>query len=215
MYVLDILQNPELLTAIALFGVLAACQPFIETWILRVFADNPPALWSLEHLGIPLGRAALIVGFVYAAYPALFGLTDAPSITALLAADDAHASTLLGILYLIALLAPMLPIFYGLPEFLLPLQGMLATAFLFNWLTSYLLIPRISVWPGLDLACVIVLTSYLAHRLDRRMGNRFGDADQTHARGGYDALFTHIVTLQAQLPVILIYAAGLARRIAF
>lgn len=215
MYILDILLNGQLLMAMTIFGVLAAVEPFLETWIERAFAGNPAALWSWGHLGVSLVRAALLVGFVYYAYPALFGLREAPSITTLLAADDARASAALGALYVFALLSPVLPIFYGHPEFVLPLQGMLATAFLFNWMTSYLLIPTISLWPGADFACVIVLTSYLAHRIGRRIRTQLGDAiNQASARQGHDALLTHVVTLQAQLPVIVIYAAGLGRQIA-
>ncbi len=215
MYILDILMNGQLLLAMAVFGALAAVEPFLETWIEPAFADNSAALWSWAHLGEPLVRAVLVLGFIYCAYPALFGLREAPSIATLLDAADARTSTALGALYVLALLSPVLPLFYSHPEFVLPLQGILATAFLFNWMTSYLLIPTVGLWPGFDLACVIVLVSYLAHRIGRRIGYHLGEAaDRSSGRRGYDALLTHLVTMQAQLPVIVIYAAGLGRQIA-
>lgn len=215
MYLFDILLSGQLLIAIALFGLLAAAEPFFERWVEHHFADNAAALWSWEHLGLPLLRALLVLGFVYCAYPSLFGLREAPPIGVLLAAADARTSTVLGVMYLLALLAPVLPLFYSHPEFVLPMQGMLATAFLFKWMTSYLHMTAVSVWPGGDLVLAIGLTSYLAHRLGRRLGYRLGaTADDLGGREGFDALVTHIVTLQAQLPVIVIYAAGLGRQIA-
>ncbi|MSR15270.1 MAG: hypothetical protein EXR86_12030 [Gammaproteobacteria bacterium] len=215
MYFLDILLNSQLLVAMLIFGVLAALEPFLETWIERAFVDNAAALWSWEHFGVPFVRAALALGFVYCAYPALFGLREAPSIATLLAAEDARTSTALGALYVLALLSPVLPIFYSHPEFVLPIQGILGTAFLFKWMSSYLLIPAIGLWPGLDFACVIVLTAYLAHRIARRMGVAIGGTvDQFGERRGSDALLTHVITLQVQLPVIVLYAAGLGRQLA-
>jgi hypothetical protein len=166
-------------------------------------------------LGVPLMRAGLVLGFVYFSYPALFGLREAPGIHLLLAANEARTSTVLGVMYGLALLAPVLPLFYSHPEFVLPLQGILATAFLFKWMTSYLHITAVSIWPGIDLAVVIALAAYLAHRIGRRAGFHTGDAvDSLSERRGFDALLTHVVTLQAQLPVIVIYAAGLGRQIA-
>ncbi|MGD9603486.1 MAG: hypothetical protein AB7O21_11875 [Gammaproteobacteria bacterium] len=215
MEILDILLNSRVVMAVVLFGILAGAEPFLEQRIARHFAGNPPALWAWEHVGLPLLRAALVLGFVYLAYPALFGLREAPGLGLLLAAEEARTSTVLGVLYLLALLAPVIPLFYAHPEFVLPLQGILATAFLFKWMTAYLHINTVSLWPGSDLAAAIVLTAYLAHRIGRRLGQRVGSSiDALHDRHGFDALATHVLTLQAQLPVIVIYATGLARQIA-
>jgi len=215
MYLLDILLNSRLLVAIAVFGVLAGAEPFFERWVEHNFAANPPALWWWERLGILFVRSLLVLGFVYFAYPALFGLREAPAINLLLNAADARTSTVLGVMYLLALIAPVLPIFYSHPEFVLPVQGMLATAFLFKWMTSYLHVTAVTLWPGAELMLAIVLTSYLAHRIGRRLGYRLGaSADAVHSRARFDALLAHVLTLQAQLPVVVIYAAGLGRQIA-
>ena len=214
MFILDMLLCSQLWLAMAIFGLLAALEPFFERWIAQFFAANPPALWRWEHLGVPFARAALVLGFVVFSYPALFGLREAPGIELLLTAEDARTSTVLGIMYALALLAPVLPRFYSHPEFVLPLQGILATAFLFKWMTSYLHMTAVTVWPGYDLVFAILLTSYLAHRLGRRVGYSIGATDALHARRGFNALLSHVITLQAQLPVIVIYAAGLGRQIA-
>ena len=214
MYILDVLLCSQLWLAMAIFGLLAAIEPFFERWMTHFFAHNPPALWMWEHLGGPFTRAALVLGFVIFSYPALFGLREAPGIELLLTAEDARTSTVLGVMYALALLAPVLPLFYRHPEFVLPLQGILATAFLFKWMTSYLHMTAVTVWPGYDLVFAILLTSYLAHRLGRRVGYSIGATDALHARRGFKALLSHVITLQAQLPVVVIYAAGLGRQIA-
>lgn len=213
MYILDMLLGSQLWLAMAIFGLLAAIEPFFERWIAQFFAANPLALWRWEHLGVPFARAALVLGFVVFSYPALFGLREAPGIERLLTTEDARTSTVLGIMYALALLAPVLPRFYSHPEFVLPLQGILATAFLFKWMTSYLHMTAVTVWPGYDLVFAILLTSYLAHRLVQRIGCPLG-ATALHARRGFNVLLSHVIMLQAQLPVIVIYAAGLGRQIA-
>ncbi len=215
MYIFDVLLSSQLVLTMVVFGLLAAFEPFCEQWVKHFFSSNTPTLWMWEHLGVPLMRAALVLGFVYFSYPALFGLRDAPGIDLLLSADDARMSTVLGVMYLLALIAPVLPLFYSHPEFVLPMQGILATAFLFKWMTSYLHMSAVTLWPGGDLAFAILLTSYLAHRVGRRVGHQLGaTVDELHERRGFDALLTHVLTLEAQLPVIVIYAAGLGRQIA-
>lgn len=211
----DVLVSGRMLFGIVLFGLLAAAEPFLENLVARRFAGNPPAHWSWAHLGVPLLRAALVLGFVLFTYPTLFGLREAPPLGVLLAAEEARASTVLGALFLLALLAPALPVLLSHPEFVLPAQGILATGFLFSWMTSWLHISAVSLWPGGDLACAIVLTSYLAHRLARRFAFTVGRAaDAATERAGFDTLLTHVITLQAQLPVVILYAAGLGRQIA-
>ena len=215
MEVLDFLMNGRLLLAMAAFGLLAALEPFIENWVRRVFADNSSALWSWEALGVPLLRALLVISFVFAAYPALFGLREAPSLGILISAADARPSAVLGLLFLLALFAPVLPLLSSWPALLLPLQGILATAFLFKWMTSYLAISTSSLWPGTDLALAIVGMSFLAQRAGRRVGHRLGESiDELTTRDGYDGLLMHVISRQVQLPVIVIYAVGLARQIA-
>jgi hypothetical protein len=207
----DVLVSGRMLTGIVLFGLLAAAEPFLEEFVERVFADNPPAHWSWTHLGEPLLRAVLVLGFVLFTYPMLFGLREAPPLDVLLAAEEARASTVLGVLFLLALCAPVLPVVLSHPEFVLPAQGILATGFLFSWLTSWLHISAVSLWPGADLAFAIVLTAWLARRFAASTGRA---ADAATGRAGCDARLTHVITLQAQLPVIILYAVGLGRQIA-
>ena len=93
---IDALCDGRVLLAIGIHAVLAMLEPCLEFWIERRFHDNPPALWLREHLGLPLLRAACVVLFVYLAYPALFGLREAPSLMVLLAAHENGTSTVVG-----------------------------------------------------------------------------------------------------------------------
>lgn len=213
---IDVLTDPRVLLAAALYAAGSAIEPFVEGWLERRVADNAPLHWSWQHLGVPLMRAALVLGFVFLAYPALFGLREAPSLQALLAAHDAAPSTVLGVLYLIALLAPVLPLFHRHPELVLPLQGALAVAFVFHWLADYLHITVATAWPGPATALAMAGTAWLLHRVAMRVGEGVGAGiDGVRGTRGYDSLGAHVVTLLAQLPVVLIYSAGLGTQLGF
>jgi len=212
---IDALCDSRVLFSIGIHAALATLEPYLEFWIERRFHDNPPALWLREHLGLPLLRAACVVLFVYLAYPALFGLREAPALTSLLAAHEGGTSTVLGVAFLVALAAPMVPLLCRHPELVLPVQGMLATAFVFSWLTGYLHITSASVWPGIDVMVLVGIAAWLMHRLARYFGRLLGEtADAAAGTRGYDRLVVHVVTLLAQLPVILIYSSALATQIA-
>jgi hypothetical protein len=212
---IDALCDSRVLFAIGIHAVLATLEPFIEHWIERRFHDNPPALWLREHVGLPLLRAACVVLFVYLAYPALFGLREAPALSSLLAAHESGTSTVLGVAFLVALAAPLVPVLYRHPELVLPVQGMLATAFLFEWLTEYLHITTASISPGFDVLVLVAFAAWLMHRLAQYAGRLIGEtADAAAGTRGYDRLVVHVVTLLAQLPVILIYSTALAAQIA-
>ncbi len=205
----------QVLLAMGVYAVLAALEPCIEVFIERHFEANPPAHWCWEHLGIPLLRAACVVLFVCLAYPGLFGLRVAPDLQALLAAHEAGPSAVLGLAFLLALMVPVVPLLHRHPELVLPLQGMLATAFLFAWLADYLHMTAVSVWPGADVMMLVLIGAWLMNRLARFAGRALGETADTLANTrGYDTLAVHIVTMLAQLPVILIYSTGLAVQIA-
>lgn len=212
---LSAIFDARVLMAMGVYALLAATEPFVERHIERVFHDNPPVLWLQEHLGIPLLRAACVVCFVYLAYPSLFGLREAPALGALLAAHAGATSTLLGIAFLVALFAPIVPVLHRHPELVLPIQGMLATSLLFEWLTEWLHMSAVSPWPSIDVLLLVGAGAWLMHRLARRVGRLIGEsADAATDRAGYDVLAVHVITMIAQLPVILVYGTGLAARIA-
>ncbi len=211
MFFTSVLTRPDVVFAIAVYASLALLEPFIEVWTRHIFADNSPFEWSWEHLITPLMRAGLVLLFIYLAYPALFGLQDAPSFAQLTMEDDARTSKLLGILYLVTLVAPMLPLFSRHPEFVLPLQGCLAAAFVFHWLCNYLHITSTTLLPSLPILGAMLVSSYVAHRIGRGLSHVFvGVNDYTDRH----YLIEHVITLLAQIPVVVIYTSDLGRQIA-
>ena len=91
----------------------------------------------------------------------------------------------------------------------------LATALLFTWLTDYLHITRATAWPGADTLLLVGLIAWGMHRIAAAAGRALGaTADGIHGTDGWDRIATHVTTLLAQLPVVLIYGLGLARQIA-
>ncbi len=212
---LDGLFDARVLVAMGIYAALIALELPLEYRLVRLCEDNPPALWFAEHLGAPLLRAACIVVFIYLAYPALFGLREAPTLTTLLAAHSGATSTLLGVAFLVALFAPIVPGLHRHPEFVLPVQGMLAAAVLFHWLTDWLHITSVSPWPGSDVIALICVGVWALHRLARRIGQTIGrTADAACETAGYEALAAYTLTMVAQLPIVLLYSRALAAQIA-
>ena len=215
MFSMDILFNFDILIASVIFIVFALVEPFLEKWLHDLLQANPAFCLGWDYFFSPLLRAAAIVLFVYLAYPNLFGLSVAPTLSELTASADATPSSLLGVMFLVGLLLPMVPALNRHPEFVLPIQGALAVAYIFSWLTEHLHITTAYVWPANDTFLLMVLTSYLGHRLAQRIGTHLGaKLDQQFNTAGFDAVSRHVIELLAQLPVILIYGYGLGRQLA-
>lgn len=212
---MDALLNIDVITAIVVFVVFALAEPFFEKWLHDLLQTNSVFCLGWDHFFAPLLRAAAIVTFVYLAYPGLFGLQEAPTFKQLAASAETNPSNLLGILFLVGLLLPIIPALNRHPEFVLPIQGALATAYVFAWLTQYLHITTAYVWPANDILLLMVLTSYIGHRLAQRLGEHAGKRlDARLHTSGFNAVSRHIVELLAQVPVILIYGYGLGRQVA-
>ena len=97
----------------------------------------------------------------------------------------------------------------------MPVQGCLACGYVFQWLTAYLGVTTATLWPGLDVALIMLLMSYFGHRLGRHLGKTAGDwIDHRYHTRGYDTVVLHVVELLAQIPVVLLFGYGLGRQIA-
>lgn len=197
------------------YGLVAAGEPFLESWLSRVFKDNPSFRWRWEQFFAPLMRAAMLVVFVYLAYPALFGLTVAPTIGELLADDEVQTNNVIGVLIVGGFLVSLIPGLGRNSEIVLPIQGAMATAYVFHWLTNYIGVTTATFWPGVDILLTMIGVSFFAHRLSRFAGTACGDwLDRTLATRGYDLVVVHTFELLAQIPVILLFGYGLGRQIA-
>ncbi len=197
------------------FGLLALAEPFLESWLHRVFASNPPFQWGWDQFFAPLLRATMLVVFVYLAFPAIFGLSSAPTVSELIKEQQGHISSVLGVLFLAGLLASLVPGLSRKPEFVLPIQGALACGYLFFALTGYLGVTTATLWPGIDIVMTMVCVSYFADRLGRVVGKACGDRlDRLLNTTGYDLVILNAVELLAQIPVILLFGHGLGRQLA-
>lgn len=200
----------NIIFAILVFSVIAVAEPFLEKWLHDLLEDNPPFCVAWDFFFAPLLRAVAVVLFIYLAHPVLFGLNVAPSITELMSYENAKAGNLLGVMFLIGLLLPIVPTLNRHPEFVLPLQGAIAAAYVFTWLAHYLHITTASVWPGIDIFFMMVLLSYLGHRIAGWFGEHVGHRlDTQFSTHGLDKVSRHIIELLAQIPVILTYGYGL------
>ena len=87
---INVITSADVIVAVMVFGLLALVEPFLEAWLHRVFAANPPFQWGWDQFFAPLLRAIMLVVFVYLAFPALFGLSAAPTIGELISSDEVH-----------------------------------------------------------------------------------------------------------------------------
>jgi hypothetical protein len=211
----NIFASAEVWIAIGVYALLALVEPFLESALHRSFADNPAMQWSWDQFFAPLLRAIILVVFVYLAYPGLFGLRVAPSIVELLTNSEARLNTVIGTLFFAGFVASLIPGFGKHPEFVLPLQGCLGAGYFFFWLTTYLGVTTASLWPGLDVFLVMVLVSYVGHRIGGHLGRLIGTwFDGKRDTLGYDRVAVHVVELLAQIPVVALFGYGLGRQLA-
>jgi hypothetical protein len=212
---LNVITSANVIVAIMIFGIFAIVEPFVESWLQRIFIANRPFQWGWAHFFAPLLWAIMLVVFVYLAFPAIFGLTTAPTIIELLSGDQVTVSNTLGVLFLFGIFASQVPGFGARPEFVLPIQGCLACGYLFFALTSYLGVTTATLWPGIDVFLAMICVSYFADRLGRTIGIAGGNRlDAMLNTDGYDVVILNAIRLLAQIPVILSFGYGLGRQLA-
>lgn len=153
--------------ALLLFAAAGLALAWAEQRLHRHAFSALATAW-LEHFLLPLVRAFALMLFLAAAYPALYGLREAPPLTSILFAADGRFDALLSVLFFAGLLLPSLPLLRRLPGLTLPLQGMAGIALLFGWLAQARGVDAHG-WPEpgqwLLLAALAALASALAHLL--------------------------------------------------
>lgn len=214
MTLLETLLLPRVIGSLIVFAVLAMCEPLLEGRLTRLFRDDGAFDWCWERLLYPLLRAMLVGAFVAALYPALFGLTQAPDISRLVALGHARVNTLLGSLFLCTLVLAAIPATSRHPAVVLPLQGMLATAMLFRWLTEYLGATNtllLTGWLQIALLFVLAVAAYrIANFGAQRIGARIDLAANV---SGSQTMLRQGLLLLAQGPIIVLYGYSLGRQI--
>lgn len=205
----DLLFQPRLWFALAVSVSISAVLSLLENRLHPHYHSHVVTEWIAEHVLLPIGDIFALLGFIAVAYPALFGIEQAPSLLTLLHDDTRRTGYLINSLFLISLLLPLLPILHRLPNIILPIQGMLATALIAQWLADYTH-RAVTLWPGAFLLGIIVLWAWLSHRLAQQLARWW--AVQTHTEGSEGLMFWHLVGV-LQLPSILIYAWHLGRQL--
>ncbi|MFT5396065.1 MAG: hypothetical protein ACI85N_001261 [Gammaproteobacteria bacterium] len=176
--------------------------------------DNNFLQLCWEKIGIPLIRAFLIIGFILLIYPINFGLDAAPSINDLLSVDDKRSSFLINMIFLLTFLFPLIPLLGKLDEFTIPLQGILCSMIIFNWLCQGLEIQGYSLFPDFKILVLIILMSIATHWLAKHVSEYTGYyLDKLFHREGFKTLSFKAVILIMQCPVIFIFGISLGKQL--
>lgn len=209
MSVLEALLHPSLLLALIAYGLLNLgliglehrWQPHVSVhWLSE---------WIADHVVLPVARIAVLLAFIGAAYPVLFGVAEAPALLSLLGQGEHRINTLINIAFLASLLFPLVPLLGGMPGIVLPVQGIAASGLLFSWLAGSLG-NSVTLWPGWATAGVMLVWAALGHRLAlwsaRSVGSRI---DAWGDYTGAEKLVYELIILFLQAPAILVYTLSL------
>ena len=150
--------------------------------------DNYALQFFWDKIGAPLLRTFLIIVFIVLIYPINFGLESAPAISELFNSDNTRIDFLINMIFMLTFLFPLIPVIGKWEEFIIPLQGMLASMILFKWLCQTLNIEHYSIFPEASIFIPIIIisliTHYLAAHLSEYIGQRL-DIDDIASRVAY------------------------------
>ncbi|MCU0936549.1 MAG: hypothetical protein MUF66_10905 [Gammaproteobacteria bacterium] len=202
----------EVAGAALLYGAASVGLAWLSARVPK-HAGHSVVVWLWEHFYLPLLRAAALAGFILLAYPGLFGVAEGPGVGALIADGHARVSHLLGVVFLLSLALPAVPVVGG-PALALPVQGAAGSALVFHWLAEALGVPAVGYWPGTPALLGAAALAYgawwaagwAASALEltgRRLWN-VADAGEV----AYQALLLFL-----QAPALLVYSLGLGRQL--
>ncbi len=156
----------------------------------------------------------MLMVFILMAYPVIYGIEQAPSLSILLSEDDLRINYLINLIFIVSLLFPLIPILGNWHELVLPLQGIAASMMIFSWLVSGLGVSEYSFWPGWEvvLGCLAlgVFTHWLGVQISQLIGHKLDKAFNVIDSG---ELFARGLILLFQSPVILIFSTSLGRQL--
>ena len=211
MNVIDALAQPRILIACAVFAVVNLLLARAERHFLVAMSEHGITAWLSEHIYLPLGRVFAVLILIALAYPALFGVHDAPGILQLLRNGEQRVSHLVNVGFLLSLLLPFVPVFGRLPGLVLPVQTLFAAAMLFHWLAQTRGIEA-TLWPGWMTAILIVVWLVLAHRLAAFGAGLFTDHSRPDA-AEWERTWYETALLIFQIPAVLLYTVRLGQQL--
>ncbi|MGH8531058.1 MAG: hypothetical protein ACRETN_14640, partial [Nevskiales bacterium] len=122
----------QIVAAIFVYLLGVALALWIELRLLPLTERVAITHWLLEHALLPLLRVAVLMIFLFAAYPALFGLQRAPSLTDLLL-HKGRIHSLLNLMFALGLLLPLVPGLRRFPGLVFPLHAIAGASLLAFW----------------------------------------------------------------------------------
>lgn len=212
---LDSLLTVDVLLAYLLLIAGGVTEPWLEYRLTRIKTGGVLLESGWQRIFGPLLRAALMAWFVLLAYPALFGVRVAPTLGTLLDEGVMRMSGMLNVLFMLSLILPALVPLLRRPGLMVPVQGLVATAIVFSWFTTWLGATSASWWPGSVAAAAIVLMVILAHRLAVESGEVLGRwIDHRFAVSGFVRIMPGVTELVFQTPAVLYYGLVIGRQLA-
>jgi hypothetical protein len=213
MSVLEIVFSARFLAALSIYGILiAVILPYLDRIHDRL--EHPVLQWKWDHIAMPLLQVVLLLLFILMAYPVIFGIPEAPPLSALLARDELRINYLVNLLFVVSLFFPLIPVAGNWHELILPLQGIAASMMIFSWLAASLGVARYNFWPGwyVVLFCLAfgVISRWLAAYIAMMVGNKLDKAFNVLDSG---ELFSRGLILLMQSPVILAFSSGLGKQL--
>ena len=213
MSVIQIILSGRVLLAALVYAAASVSSIWIFDRVGRAL-DEEVLIWAWEHVGMPLLRAALMLVFILLAYPALFGLVEAPALGELLARDPLRVNHLLNLLFIITLLFPLIPVLGEWDELVLPVQGIAASMLLFSWLAEATGAGAVHFWPGWESVAIMAGLAMLTHWLAMGLAATAGEElDRSLNVENAGELLARALVLFLQYPVIVVFCHGLGRQL--
>lgn len=213
MSLIQIILSSDVLFAYLIYFLSILIGIPLFDWIHKKL-DNITLQFFWDHIGMPLLRTVLILIFIFLAYPLIFGISDAPSLSTLFAADDMRIHYMINAVFVVTLFFPLIPVFGNWDEFILPAQGMAASMLLFSWLVDSMKIVNISYWPGFNtlgyMLVIAIGTHWLAVTVSHHLGYLL---DKKFNVLGSGEIISRGIVLFMQSPSILIFSLALGRQL--
>ncbi len=194
----------QILAALFLYTLGVGLALWAELRLLPMVERVRVTHWILEYALLPLLRVAVLLIFLFAAYPALFGLKQAPPLADVVLADG-RMHKLLNLLFMLGLLLPLLPGVRRFPALVFPLHAVAGASLLASWLGDATGM-QVRLLPGLE---ALGLFAVLALAGGWVAGKLVGSTRAYEE--GWDEEFYTALVMFCQAPAILAYTWTLGR----
>ena len=208
-------SHPQVWRAAVCMMALSLIEPPARAWLMHRLDPRGELDALFTHGVAPLLRCGLVCLFLAMSYPAIFGLSLAPSLGDVLSAPNASMSRLMGILFVVSLLAPLSRSVLSRPAIVLPAQSLLATGTLFAWCAGVIGVTAANPWPHPLTLILLVIFCWANHRIvtwlawlgARLLEKRFAQQDtRVWLEQGLEPW--------AQIPTMLVYGTLLGYQLA-